>query len=317
MVIETTPDISDNSKDEVNRMQQIRRSIKSLGINYGTPRLPLSIVHYTSISALPSIIGQNHVQLRFSDYRFLNDSQEGVYYINVVSNCVNELCTQGLDALWMNDEIKNITIAEPIFDSQKVLRKEDEDLFFACFSLENDSLPMWNYYANGDTNNGCNLEFDTVNDSTIRDLFKKEYGRTFKIMRVIYDLHKQIEITMDILREICLLVNHDSAVTFFHDFCKRAMIVFKQPACAYEQEVRFVYYNPKRLDHISHKNVEFLWSHGLLKPYITLDIPLRLNKIKIGPLDEKTGLREGIKYLLDNRGFSKTEIDKSTIRMRY
>lgn len=317
MAIDTTQDISDRAIAEADRMTQILKNIKSIGISYGASHLPLSIVHYTSISALPSIIGQNHVQLRFSDYRFLNDSQEGVYYIDVVLSCIDDLCKQGNDALWMKDELENVTIAETLFDSHKVLRKEQADLFFACFSLENNSLPMWNYYATGDTNNGCNLEFDTVNDSTIRDLFKKEYGRAFEIIKVIYDHKKQIEITKNILQEICLLTNRDSAITFFHNFCKKAMIVFKQPACAYEQEVRFVYYNPKRLDHVSHKNVEFLWSHGLLKPYITLDIPLRLNQVNIGPLDEKTGLREGIRYLLDNRGFSKTGIDKSTIKMRY
>jgi len=97
------------------------------------------IFHYTSIGGLKGIL--ESATLRFTNINYLNDKDE---------------IKAGMDSLAKTiaatDEEK-----EKIFSS---IRNRGMQTFVCCFSLDEDSLPMWNYYTKEINNQGYNIEFN-------------------------------------------------------------------------------------------------------------------------------------------------------------
>ena len=97
------------------------------------------IFHYTSIGGLEGIL--THKKLRFTNIKYMNDKDEIV---------------AGLDSI-----AKSCNVSE---DEREQLRSafinHGTQNFVCCFSLEEDSLPMWNYYTKEVNNQGFNIAFD-------------------------------------------------------------------------------------------------------------------------------------------------------------
>lgn len=96
------------------------------------------IFHYTSIGGLQGIL--EHKKLRFTNIKYMNDKEEILAGLKSVMKEGN-LSEKELDK-W------NISA----FD-------EKSQTFVCCFSIEEDSLPMWNYYTKEINNQGYNIEF--------------------------------------------------------------------------------------------------------------------------------------------------------------
>lgn len=107
--------------------------------------------HYTSADGLYGIF-ENRT-LRFSNIDFLNDKYE---------------LWQGLNAI---ADIVNINTNE--FEQLKTDEFE-EHLFVCCFSLEEDSLPMWNYYTKESTCKGYNICF-SLNELLVSFIERNEF----------------------------------------------------------------------------------------------------------------------------------------------
>lgn len=98
-----------------------------------------SIYHYTSISGLQGILQSK--TLRFTNIKYMNDKDE---------------ITAGLESI---AQACNVSEEE----REKLLSafiSHGTQTFVCCFSLEEDSLPMWNYYTKEINNQGYNIEFD-------------------------------------------------------------------------------------------------------------------------------------------------------------
>ena len=97
------------------------------------------IYHYTSIGGLESIL--RNKTLRFTNIKYMNDKDEVI---------------AGLDSI-----AKDCRASE---ETRKQLRSAITNLgmqiFVCCFSLKEDSLPMWNYYTKEVNSQGYNIEFD-------------------------------------------------------------------------------------------------------------------------------------------------------------
>ena len=97
------------------------------------------IYHYTSIGGLESIL--RNKTLRFTNIKYMNDKDEII---------------AGLDSI-----AKDCHASE---ETRKQLRSAITNLgmqiFVCCFSLKEDSLPMWNYYTKEGNSQGYNIEFD-------------------------------------------------------------------------------------------------------------------------------------------------------------
>lgn len=94
------------------------------------------IFHYTSISGLQGIL--EHKKLRFTNIKYMNDKDE---------------IFAGLESM-----LKEGNIPEEKADKlREAFRSEVLQTFVCCFSLEEDSLPMWNYYTKEINNQGYNI----------------------------------------------------------------------------------------------------------------------------------------------------------------
>lgn len=97
------------------------------------------IYHYTSIGGLESIL--RNKTLRFTNMKYMNDKDEII---------------AGLDSI-----AKDCRASEK---TRKQLRSAITNLgmqiFVCCFSLKEDSFPMWNYYTKEVNSQGYNIEFD-------------------------------------------------------------------------------------------------------------------------------------------------------------
>lgn len=96
------------------------------------------IYHYTSIGGLSGIVSNK--KLRFTNIKYMNDKDEIIAgmdsfarYFDVTDEKKEELVSN-----FVNLDVQN---------------------FVCCFSLESDSLPMWNYYTKEINNQGYNIEF--------------------------------------------------------------------------------------------------------------------------------------------------------------
>lgn len=97
------------------------------------------IFHYTSIGGLEGILGDK--KLRFTNIKYMNDKDEII---------------AGLDSL-----AKACDVSEEAREKMRAaFNSHGEQTFVCCFSLEEDSLPLWNYYTKEINNQGYNIEFD-------------------------------------------------------------------------------------------------------------------------------------------------------------
>lgn len=97
------------------------------------------VFHYTSIGGLQGILSSK--TLRFTNIKYLNDKDEIIAGLDSMAKECNA----------SDDERNNLRDAFINHGTQT---------FVCCFSFEEDSLPMWNYYTKEINNQGYNIEFD-------------------------------------------------------------------------------------------------------------------------------------------------------------
>lgn len=97
------------------------------------------IFHYTSIAGLEGILA--HKTLRFTNIKYMNDKDEIIAGLDSVAKAWNS----------SDEERKKLRSA---------FIKRSTQAFVCCFSAEEDSLPMWNYYTKEINNQGYNIEFN-------------------------------------------------------------------------------------------------------------------------------------------------------------
>lgn len=97
------------------------------------------IFHYTSIGGLQGILSSK--TLRFTNIKYMNDKDEIIAGLDSIAK-----------ACKASEEER-----EKLFSS---FISHGTQTFVCCFSLEEDALPMWNYYTKEINNQGYNIEFD-------------------------------------------------------------------------------------------------------------------------------------------------------------
>lgn len=152
------------------------------------------VYHYTSPEGLKGII--TNQTLRFTDRYFLNDYSEVTYVLDLCAKNINKISP---DVKEFKKELK------------KQLKKTRNNLnigffraFQCSFSIDSDSLCLWNYYTKGNNINGYNLCFDAKNLCKNFDLkpFSKN-GNTPQPLagRVIYDEDEQLKMDKKLVNE--------------------------------------------------------------------------------------------------------------------
>ena len=98
-----------------------------------------SVYHYTSISGLQGILSSK--TLRFTNIKYMNDKDEIVAGLDSMAKVLN-----------VDENERKAMLSSFI--------RHGAQTFVCCFSLDADSLPMWNYYTKEINNQGYNIEFD-------------------------------------------------------------------------------------------------------------------------------------------------------------
>lgn len=152
------------------------------------------IFHYTSISGLEGILC--YKKLRFTNIKYMNDKGEIIAGLDSMAKACNA-----------SEEAREIL--RSIFISHGI------QTFVCCFSLEKDSLPLWNYYTKEINNQGYNIEFEVKKlvESILRNNPQLE-GCGFSFGIVDYSTDNDSEYSRAITNELLASIDLSIAKPF-------------------------------------------------------------------------------------------------------
>ena len=291
-----------------------------------------SVYHYTSPSGLLGITKDNII--RASDRLFLNDTSEANYIYKVLeSNKDNAFkdCKELQDEILK--EIKRI--------NKKEMGVDVFHIYTISFSMNNDSLNMWNYYSKGEKIQGYNIEFDTkqltdnikikIEDIKMNNGELKNYHGM-----VVYDVQMQLDKIEQVMKPfVCIYQNHKSEFTdraLKNTFCyllARKLFVlgrFFKPKCFLEEEEYRVLYSTMLIKDLNFqiKGIPskelFRENNGVILPFVECVFSKdSMRGVKISPTIEKDTAILGVKRLLHNYDYNIAEkaVSVSEIPVRY
>ena len=280
-----------------------------------------NIYHYTSPMGLKEIITDN--SLWFTHYKFLNDRSEKYYCYDLFKRCIER----------EKGELKKVfysTILSVISENgdlnYEIFNKKTKDLpdyYIASFSLNNNSLSMWNYYTKTINKTGYNISFKT------KELINSLKNKSYNYYKVNYDIKRQ---TNEIERYIRCFNNawDDTKSEAFLQWLQYLLLDlidlislrFKHHAFANEEEFRIVYKVTSLNSEIIEKEklLEFRESNGIIVPYLNIGFnKTSIEGIKISPMQQDELVKEGLLMMLNNMGyhhFEKKDITTSDIPLR-
>ena len=285
------------------------------------------LYHYTSTDAFLNIVRPEGITLWASRIDCMNDRMEWLHAIKIYENVCNQL-------------LKEKEISEDFYQAICDVKPTSEQLFFqktggdiisahqekcrrfiCCFSKEQDSLPMWNYYSKSNARSGYNIGF--INAEIIDS--KKSYADpyVYHTYKVIYDDSTKFNIIRARIKELGNLVHTQEEIGIAADEISCLLlewaITFKCSDFAYENEVRLLVDVP--LSEIE-KRVKYRTNNGLIIPYVEICFPHNvLSYVKIGPLSclpDDEVLQKGIvNELLSSRGYRNVYISNSKVPIRF
>ncbi|MFY8094912.1 MAG: DUF2971 domain-containing protein [Niveispirillum sp.] len=265
--------------------------------------IPDTLWHYTSISALKSIIETK--TLRLGHIRFMNDGAEFEYGSRILREISiedfsgsSEFFSLFQDILTMSTSA-DVPVATP---------------FIASFCSKHDSLPHWQSYASG--GRGVAIGFK-------REAFSKVPG--FGILPVMYgesNFKRAVRSIIEKIADFCgdaknnldggdynLLLIDISVM--FDAMC----MTLKHNALEFENEFRLC-----NTDYYKKVNLCFTENSGIIKPHILYnfnDISDAVDRIFVGPVGPQSLAYDGIKCFLDFKGLRTTKVEKFETPFRF
>lgn len=304
--------------------------------------------HYTSPEAFLSII--RNKMLRFSDIGYMNDKTEGIYFVKVLLDYMDEHRRQypnvqsAINSLIGQnnfERIQELDISEISFQEVNGLHYEKERKFMFCASGENDALNMWNYYIHNGQYQGYNFGIQmesflrtfsepvTSNGNVIIDGFEVYYG---KVLYSPKEQHKELEAFLTKLENIARNGKEEWYIALLLQYyISNEGLFYKHSKFKNEKEFRVVIsIADSRIPHtqdeagklIGSRNQQihedFYVRNGLIVPCLTVQIPEdAISRITIAPIMEFEIAKRSVKEILDLSGFSKVPIYKSIIPVRF
>lgn len=164
--------------------------------------VPKYLYHYTKIDTLKHLFKDNgKVELRLTDYRFLNDAEEGLYlkkYLDVQSEKYKS--SLSLEAQVFFDDVRH--------KMGNMLAESDEHFYLMSFSMLDDSMQFWRQdYANDrgiclKINTKKYAELKTSNGVSVPPFIKVKYIRLRQsVNKAFPDLKNSLENEASKIRE--------------------------------------------------------------------------------------------------------------------
>ncbi len=272
------------------------------------------LYHYTTPEGLLGILQEDGVKLHFTKFTALNDKMEGkVLQKRFLTICERLYSEKVIEKREVNQLLKYVNFETGKFRcflEGKWQELNFEDTFVCSFSLQQDSLPMWNYYVKNGSYQGYNIGFrnpyfccDVSEDDILADILQ--------VCEVLYS-DKELEVLVRESQDILKKFGED-LTNLLHDL-HYGVLQHKESCFAHEQEVRLIYTaNPKKK-----KQIKYKVKNGVLVPYIEVEL-LRetVQEITVGPLIEQDLAVKNLREFLEQRGYSDVDIKVSEIPIRY
>lgn len=296
--------------------------------------LPEVIFHYTTPEGLINILDQK--ELWFSRFDCLNDESEGKYILSVYKKAVESLFIEKEIDAWFLEQIEDVRpdflhffrLAGETERINKLEKKEGEAIgisgigksakpYLCCFSMERDSLPMWNYYSKGNRYEGYNIGFrykETIQKCENVDVLRVIYNETDQVLilkAIIDNAYKNYTLCQHSI-ELCrrLITSALSSRS----------LQFKHEAFEYEKEVRLVLWEPENYVLIDLKKeiLHYRQKKGIIIPFYKVAFNKgQVKSLMIGPLIQTKIATDTAKSMLINKEYSDVIIDYSRIPIRY
>lgn len=209
------------------------------------------IFHYTSPLNIENILKEDKIHLRFTKSDCLNDTTEGYFVDELFVYAAKSLYELGeitkryrnfLDDIYSiaNNAYKN-EAADKIFLEKYEKTCLDNRYFLCCFSKDDDSLPLWNYYVKERKYEGFNIGFDP------RKIEKAKYRKdTYNILVAPVKYSGFFEDCMNLIKEYSAFhrfadeKNEAKLAILFSCFLEKYRLFVKNQCFKHENEVRAV-----------------------------------------------------------------------------
>lgn len=316
------------------------------------------LYHYTSAKGLEGILSNKNI--RFTAAEYLNDKSEGKYIKELIlevlesdeySDIREEVTKIIKDGAFLDENEQNPQMDKIILNHMGMSRRNNL-YYICCFSLNPDSLSMWQCYTKNSRADGYCIKFDTkvlvnnivksknkayITDNRTRETV--EFMLKPYIFYVIYNKTVQEGIIKKILNKYKdnnkKMMNEIFAMFEINDLARFFQILgyfFKHPAFKEESEVRIVFEIPNFKDMFDIKYINFRESNGVFIPYLELNFVdddlskenvsyenCAIKGVKLSPTLNDSSYEFAIKMFLNKCGFwyrDKTDVSISNIPFR-
>lgn len=289
----------------------------------------MSLVHYTDIQALFSILEKREIWATNSKY--LNDKDELLHFHELVISAIN-------------NQIKNSKlrkIYEKLF--KRYFESINKNVFLLSFSLNSDIFNMWSHFSK---NNGINLSINEErlfknlgyykHDGKLDHSSKFYCGLRGELInpkekeskksincnvgelihgKVIYDDKVKIKIVEDVYQEI----NDNPEMNSYKEEIMTELLIrnayfFKKQGFSSENEYRIVFQLANLIDQnlISHRI-----KNNLIIPFIKIKFSPEelISEVKIGPWDNRIDMKDSIEEYFNHIAFN-CEVKFSNLNIR-
>ena len=295
-----------------------------------------TLYHYTNSQGLLGIIDKksNRVVLWFTNYKYLNDSSEGLELQRIYKITIEKMYKEGNLSKEEFDDIVDVNFddkhmyAYATMENEKPVTKliEKEDVaFVCCFSKNKDSLNMWRYYTNNEIGFGIGFNDIILKKETSIDTFSSTETRIgeFEWIDVIYNDKEKIHIVQEIILRVKQEQKNYGSFYDFKDMIyshlKKYKFSFKHQCFMSEEEVRCVLTIPRDNQGFSGKRpfeVLYRCRNGNITPYIAVFFSKKvLYSVRISPT-APSETQETINYYLSTYS-PKVIVEKSQLPIRF
>lgn len=279
--------------------------------NRALNRFSSAISHYCSPSVIEKILLNDRIQLRFTRSDCMNDSSEGNHALTLfrlaIDECylTNEITRKYHDYLYQVESYALAAFNRKDESSPfRSLYKEfcqDNCYYLCCFSADNDSLPLWNYYVKDKNYEGFSIQLDS--NKIEKAKFRNDVNEIWVSSVIYYDFYdsciKLIKRHKGYFRRANIL-ELETLSYMFSCFLEKYKLIVKNNCFRHEIEVRAIL----RLKANEIKQEQYDWSHGFPRPYIEIDFEKEaFRSIMVGPLLEKEISRNNTESFLLSRGY--------------
>ena len=281
------------------------------------------IYHYTSPNGLIGILGDKP-KYRFTHSSYVNDTEEGKNILVLYERVLETLAEEGSIDYGFKELISMSLIPSTMFCPQVegetlVFGERSVETYICCFSMNRDSLPMWNYYSKEGRYEGYNIGMHFFEERANTVKSQQEVWPVF--FKVIYDDDHKTRILSKLVKDMYQYYCEDKGrITSIKKSIELALaevcFAFKNKCFQHEEEIRAIY---RLTDEKMQSCIEYRAKDGYIIPYIEIEFPKEcVMDITCGPLISVDATREAVFSLLKTKSYSSSiEIHSSDIPVRF